>query len=180
MTWYNDQNRSLEILSEDALWHTASQKPLPIRWVLVRDPLGNLDPRAYFSTDLNASPLQILAWVIMRWGIEVTFEEARAHLGFESQRQWSKLAIERTSPAILGLFSLITLLAHHLLGDAPLPIRSAAWYLKPHATFSDTIAFVRLHLWTHTNFVNSQSQTRPPPISDTVLHGLVDTLCYSS
>ena len=178
--WYKGQERLLDITSGLSLWHTPGQDPLPIRWVLVRDPLGKLDPKAYFTTDLNASSLQILTWIIMRWGIEVTFEEVRAHLGFETQRQWNKLAIARTSPAILGLFSLVVLLAHHLLGDASLPVRSAAWYVKTEATFSDVIAFVRYYLWTHTNFVNSQVQTRPLLISNSILHGLVDTLCYAA
>ncbi len=180
LPWYKGQERLLEITSSLSLWHTSGQDPLPIRWVLVRDPLGKLDPRAYFTTNLNASSLQILTWIIMRWGIEVVFEEARAHLGFETQRQWNKKAIARTSPAILALFSLITLLAHHLLGDAPMPVRSAAWYIKSEATFSDVIAFVRFYLWTHTKFSNSQVKTRPLPISDSVLYGLVDTLCYAA
>ena len=180
LPWYKGQERLLEITSGLSLWHTPGQDPLPIRWVLVRDPLGKLDPRAYFTTDLSASSLQILAWIIMRWGIEVTFEEVRAHLGFETQRQWSKKAIARTSPAILGLFSLVVLLAHHLLGDASMPVRSAAWYVKSEATFSDVIAFVRFYLWTHTKFVNSQAKTRPLPISNSVLHGLVETLCYAA
>jgi len=147
---------------------------------LVRDPLGELLPAAFFATDLTATPAQILTWVVMRWGIEVTFEEARAHLGFETQRQWSDLAIARTTPALLGLFSFITLLAHQLTADHPLPVRSAAWYTKSEATFSDAIAFVRRYLWTHTDFVQSQDQTGPVPISATVLHGLVDVLCYAA
>jgi hypothetical protein len=163
-----------------SLWHTPGQDPLPISWVLVRDPSADLDPRAFFTTNLSTAPLHILAWVIMRWGVEVSFEEVRAHLGFETQRQWNRQAIQRTSPAILGLFSLITLLAHRLLGSDPLPIRSAAWYVKPEATFSDVLGFVRYFLWTHIEFVNSGGKTKPPPISGTVLHGLVETLCYAA
>jgi hypothetical protein len=151
-----------------------------IAWVLTRDPFGKLEPRAFFTTDLKASPLQLLAWVILRWGVEVTFEEVRAHLGFETQRQWNSQAIQRTSPAILGLFSLVTLLAHHLRGDTPLPVRSAAWYTKSQASFSDTIAFVRFYLWTHVQFVKAHSQTNSVPISQAVLHGLVDTLCHAA
>ena len=178
--WYQGKKRVLDITSGLSLWHREGQDPLPIRWVLVRDPLGKLKTSVYFTTNLSASSLQILAWVIMRWGIEVTFEELRAHLGFETQRQWSTKAIQRTSPAILGLFSLIVLLAHHLLGDAPLPVRSAAWYAKSEATFSDVIAFVRFYLWTHTKFANSQANTRPLPISHSLLAGLLETLCYAA
>lgn len=114
----------------------------------------------------------------MRWGIEVTFEEARAHLGLETQRQWSDLAIVRTT--LLGLFSFIILLAHRLTLDVPLPVRSAAWYTKSEATFSDVIMFVRRYLWTHSEFVKSQVQPGPVPISAPVLHGLIDVLCYAT
>lgn len=180
LPWYGGKQRTLDITSGHALWHTPGQNPLPIAWVLVRDPFGKLEPRAFFTTDVKASPLQLLAWVTLRWGVEVTFEEVRAHLGFETQRQWNRRAIQRTSPAILGLFSVVTLVAHHLLGGAPLPIRSAAWYAKSQASFSDTIAFVRYYLWTHLQFVNAQAQTNSVPISPAVLHGLVDTLCHAA
>ena len=178
--WYQGQRRTLEIASGTALWYTPGQDPMPLRWVLVRDPLGKLLPAAFFATDLNATPEQILAWFIMRWGLEVTFEEARAHLGLETQRQWSDLAIMRTTPALLGLFSFITLLAHYLTSGQPLPVRSAAWYAKSEATFADVIAYVRRYLWTHTEFVHSQAQSGHVPISNAVLQGLVDVLCYAA
>ena len=116
----------------------------------------------------------------MRWGLEVTFEEARAHLGIETQRQWSDLAIARTTPALLGLFSLITLLACRLTRDQPLPIRTAAWYQKQQATFSDVIALVRRYLWMETEFVNSPAPQGLVQFPVPVLAGLVDTICYST
>jgi hypothetical protein len=180
INWYRGEQRTLDIATGTALWYTPGQDPLPLRWVLVRDPAGKMLPAAFFATDLQATPEQILAWVVMRWGIEVTFEESRAHLGLETQRQWSDLAIARTTPALLGLFSFITLLAHRLNPDQPLPVRSAAWYAKSEATFSDVIACVRRHLWTHTEFVQSPAETGHPPISADVLHGLVDVLCYAA
>ena len=172
--------RTLEITSGTALWYTPGEKPLPIRWVLVRDPLGKLEAAAFLCTDLEVSPKQILRWYVMRWNVEVTFEEARAHLGLETQRQWSDLAIARTTPALLGLYSLIVLLAHHLLNRQPLPVRTTAWYTKREATFSDVIALVRRYLWEHTEFVHSPVQGRPVPIPGSVLHGLVDLLCYAA
>jgi hypothetical protein len=115
----------------------------------------------------------------MRWGLEVTFEEARSHLGLETQRQWSNLAIQRTTPVLLGLFCLVTLLAHHL-SDGQLSAQTTAWYLKPQPTFSDAIALVRYHLWTTLNWVKSPAQTRPFLIHASLLPGLVDTLCYAT
>ncbi len=154
-----------------ALWYTPGHDPLPIRWVLVRDPLGKLASAAFFATDQSADPLQILAWVIQRWGVEGTFEEVRANLGFETQRQWSPNAIQRTSPVLLGLFSFVTLLAHQLPAAQPFPVRTAAWYRKKQPTFSNAMALVRHYLGLDTKFSNSLIQTTPIPIPEPVLHG---------
>ena len=120
---------------------------MPIRWLLVRDPSGELAPQAFLCTDLDAAPVDILQWFVSRWQLEVTFQESRAHLGVETQRQWSDLAIMRTTPALLGLFSLVTLWAHDLAAGRPLSPRTAAWYPKAHCTFSDAIAAVRRQIW---------------------------------
>ena len=98
----------------------------------------------------------------------------------ETQRQWSDLAIARTTPALLGLFSLVTLLAHLLTEGKPFPVRTAAWYEKQEATFSDAIALARRHLWTKTGFVNSPGEQRPVEIPPPVLAGLVDAICYAT
>ena len=123
------------------------QAPCAIRWVLIRDPLKQFDSQALLCTDAAVVPVQIIEWFVLRWQIEVTFQEARAHLGVETQRQWSDRAIARTTPVLLGLFSWITLAAH-LLGSQCLGTpRSAAWYAKSEPTFIDAIALVRRHLW---------------------------------
>ena len=178
--WYGGKKREIEIATGISLWHTPGFDPLPIRWVLVRDPLGEFKPVVFFSTNQTLAPLQILTYFIMRWGLEVTFEEARAHLGLETQRQWSDLAIARTTPVLLGLFSLITLLAHRLTQDQPLPVRTAAWYQKQKATFSDVIALVRRYLWMETEFANSPAKQGLVQFPVPVLVGLVDTVCYST
>jgi hypothetical protein len=177
--WYGGRQRLIEFVTGTALWYTPGFDPLPIRWLLVRDPLGQFKPTAFFATDQSVDPLQILAWFIMRWGVEVTFEEVRAHLGVETQRQWSDLAIQRTTPALLGLFSLVTLLAHHLSDGQP-PVQQTAWYVKRQPTFADTIALVRYHLWTTMKFVNSPAESRFRLIPDSLLSGLVETICYAT
>jgi hypothetical protein len=95
--------KALEITSDIALWYRAGTPPLPVRWVLVRDPDAKRDPQAFFSTDITREPADIIALYVRRWQIEVTFAETRAHLGVETQRQWSDKAIARTTPALLGL-----------------------------------------------------------------------------
>jgi hypothetical protein len=89
---------------------------------------------------------------IKRWCIEVTFEESRAHLGIETQRPWSDLAIERSTPCLFGLYSVVTVLGSvfHPTGD--IPFQSTAWYHKQQATFGDVLATVRRQLWGNLSF----------------------------
>ncbi len=176
--WYGGKKYVLEFVSGTSLWHTSGFDPLPIRWVLVRDPAGKYEATAFLCTDLLATPLQILRWFILRWNVEVTFQEANAHLGFGSQRQWSDLAIARTTPALLALFSIVTLLAYHLTRDTSFPIRSSAWYDKKEATFSDALALVRRVIWTNIKFNHSPQDPDPVLIPPPILQGLVDAMCY--
>ena len=105
------------------LWKEA----VPIRWVIIRDPLGKFATQAVFSTRTEASPKRIVEWFIKRWQLEVTFEESRRHLGIETNRQWSEKAIKRTTPCLFGLFSLITMVAQELAKSGKQQIRSAVW-----------------------------------------------------
>jgi len=147
--WYGRTNRVVEIATGTAVWYRSGSPAVPIRWLLVRDPLRELQPQAFLCTDLDAAPADILQWFVSRWQLEVTFQEVRAHLGVETQRQWSDLAIMRTTPALLGLFSLVTLWAHDIAANTPLVPATAAWYPKRHCTFSDAIAAVRRQIWHH-------------------------------
>jgi hypothetical protein len=144
--WYGHASRRLDIATGTALWHHPGMR-VPIRWVLVRDPTGEKEPQAFLCTDRAADPLDILRWFVRRWRIETTFEEARRHLGVETQRQWSDLAILRTTPALFGLFSLVTLWATRLAEQRSLLPEQVRWYAKPWPTFSDALALVRRELW---------------------------------
>jgi hypothetical protein len=145
--WYNGRRRELEVTSGTAVWYRIGQPVLPIRWVLVRDPRGRHDSRAYFSTCPTDQPRTLVQHFIKRWAIETTFEESRAHLGLETQRQWSDRAIERTTPCLFGLYSVTALLGQALYPDGKIPVQMTAWYAKSHATFADVLAAVRYHLW---------------------------------
>ena len=145
--WYGHvSGKALEITSGVALWYRPGTPVLPVRWVLVRDPEGKRDPQAFFSTDVSLQPADIIALYVRRWQIEVTFAETRAHLGVETQRQWTDKAIARTTPALLGFYSLISLWACDLFTSTSTPY-AAAWYRKTSLTFSDAIGAVRLQLW---------------------------------
>jgi hypothetical protein len=158
MDWYGGQRKKMWVFSHTALWYTPGLPPVDIRYVLVCDPEGKLRMEAFFCTDLQATPEQILQWVVMRWSVEVTFEEARAHLGLETQRQWSDRAIARTTPVLLALFALVTLMALRLSQASPIPVPMTAWYHKAEPTFADCLALVRQHLWRARYVVNSAAE----------------------
>jgi hypothetical protein len=176
--WYGNKRCRLEFTSETAIWYHGGMPPLPIRWVLVRDPAGIRKPQAFLCTDLDVNPATILGWYVHRWSVETTFEETREHLGVETQRQWSDLAIARTTPALLGLFSLITLWAAEAK-DALRP-RMAAWYVKDHATFSDVIATVRRILWAFPNFSTSRKTPDNAEIPAALLQRLIKAVCFTT
>jgi DDE superfamily endonuclease len=158
VTWYGGERKRLWVFSRTALWSTPRLPPVEIRYVLVADPEGKLRMEAFFCTDLQATPEQILDWVVMRWSVEVTFEESRAHLGLETQRQWADQAIARTTPVLLALFSLVTVLALKLSHDGQILVPVTAWYRKAEPTFADCLALVRQHLWRARYLVNSTSE----------------------
>ena len=178
--WYGRTNRIVEIATGTALWYRGGVPPVPIRWLLVRDPTGELDPQAFLATDLNARPCDILAWFVSRWQVEVTFEETRAHLGVETQRQWSDKAILRTTPALFGLFSIVTLWAHDLSKLRKFKPRTAAWYPKAVLTFSDAIAAVRREIWGHQISFMSRPRRDSVEIPRYIWHRMENALAYAA
>jgi hypothetical protein len=145
--WYSEGTRRVDVVTDTALWYHAGQPAVPLRWVLLRDPRQRFRPQALLCTDLTATPAQILAWFLPRWQVETTFQAVRTHLGVETQRQWNAKAIARTTPVLLALFSLVTLIAHRHFSHAPAPVREASWYHKPRPTFADALAYVRRQIW---------------------------------
>jgi hypothetical protein len=176
--WYGRGERRVELVSATAVWYHCGLPPVPIRWVLIRDPEGHFETQALLCTDIDAPPEQILAWFVRRWQLEVTFEEARRHLGLETQRQWSELAIRRATPALLGLFSLVTLLADQRVSTPAPEVRRAAWYPKPQPTFADALAAVRRDLWQHHLFQPSAPDGDIVQLPRPVVDRLTETLCY--
>ena len=120
MAGYDWTTRTLELASQTAVWYHCGKPPVPIRWALIRDPRGELTTQALLCTNLTVAPVQIVEWFVLRWQLEVTFQEVRAHLGVETQRQWSNRAIARTTPILMGLFSWVALAAHALQERCPI------------------------------------------------------------
>jgi hypothetical protein len=178
--WYGSGERTVEITSDTAVWYSTGLFAVPLRWVLVRDPWGEFATQALLCTDLETDPQKILSWFVMRWQIEITFQEARRHLGFETQRQWSDLAIRRTTPALLGLFSIVTLLAHQQKAQVSATVRITAWYDKPRPSFSDALALVRKELWAQEIFCGLSRQTDMVKVPRELMERLTEAVCYAA
>ncbi|MBV9848437.1 MAG: transposase [Armatimonadetes bacterium] len=178
--WYGGEDRRVEVATGTAVWHHPGLPVVPLRWVLVRDPMGEFRPQAFLCTDPEAAPADILAWFVRRWSTEVTFQEARRHLGVETQRQWSDLAIARTTPCLLGLYSLVTLWAHDLRRSHRLLPSTAAWYAKERITFSDALAIVRRALWAEAALRTSRRQRDLVEVPRPLLSRLTMLACYAA
>lgn len=177
--WYGARRRAVEVVSDTAIWYSTGLPAVPLRWVLIRDPKEEFETQALLCTDLDASPECIISWFVRRWQMEATFQEVRQRLGFETQRHWSERAIRRTAPALLGLFSLVTLFAHRHMSGGANTVRRTAWYDKPHPTFSDALALVRKELWAReATFYGSLAGTDTLKVPRALVERLTDAVCY--
>jgi hypothetical protein len=179
-SWYGNQPREIDIVSDTAVWYHAGKPVVPMRWVLIRDPEGDFETQALLSTDVELSAVTIVSRFVRRWQMEVTFAEARAHVGVETQRQWNDRAIARTTPALLALYSVVTLVARGLTTVKSLPVRQTAWYRKDQATFSDTIAAVRQCLWDEMSFSTSGDQADLVKVPRALVERFTEALCYAA
>lgn len=178
--WYGEGDRDVDVGTGTCVWYHTGLSAVPIRWVLLRDPAGRFAPQALLCTDATQTPLTIVQWFVKRWQVEVTFEEARARLGVESQRQWSEQAIARTTPCLFGLFSLVTLLADRIAGNGTLPLRQDAWYAKQQPTFADALAAVRQHYWEHVGFRVSGRKRHGHKLAAQLRECLTYVLCHAA
>ncbi len=184
--WYRGEKKRLEVATGTSLWHRTGSTPVALRWVLVRCPKGSFPPSAYFAS-VDMSPAALLSSYVLRWNLEVAFEEVRAQLGFETQRGWADKTIERSTPCLFGIFSLVVLLAQRL-HPVELPIQRSVWYDKEEASFSDALAAVRMHLWTQAQrmpfgYQKYQDSTPDPHmrlIPQPIWNTLLQTVCYST
>ena len=176
--WYGQGKRTVQWCTGTALWYRFGKPPLPVRWVLTRDHSGKKEPKAFFCTDQQCAGLWIILTFMMRWSIENTFEEARAHLGIETQRQWSDMAIERTTPLLLCTYSLITLIGTRLASSQQIAVEQTAWYCKSSATFHDLLAAVRLLIWKQQSNPTDASWGEVELLSPSVLERLLYAACF--
>ncbi len=86
----------------------------------------------------------------------------------------------RTTPALFGLFSVVTLLAHEPMTQGRGVLRQAAWYAKPWPTFVDALALVRHTLWMQRHFPRSLPSDDRIEIPRAALTHLYEMLAYAA
>ena len=177
--WYGQTERVVEVATGTAVWYHSGMPPVALRWVVVRDPTGAVEAKGFLSTDPGALPFEVIAWYVRRWSVEVTFAEARRHLGVETQRQWSELATLRTTPCLLGLFSVVALAADELHASGALRTRQSAWYRKGTPTFSDALAAVRIALWRQAFFRTSGPEAQTAKNAGPLFERMSAALAYA-
>ena len=178
--WYGGGEREIEVSTDTAVWRHGGMPIVPIRWILVRDPTGQFEPQALLCTNPAQDPVQVLRWFVQRWQVEVTFREVRDHLGVETQRQWADTAIARTTPCLLGLFSLVTLLGKQLTPHARRATATSAWYRKQRPTFSDTLAAVRRDIWREQGFGISSRAASMTKLRPALRNAITYALCHAA
>jgi len=148
--WYGGASRKVELVGGWAHWYMGGQGLVPIQWAFVHDLEGTHRDEYFYSTDLTLAPANLVSLYTRRWSIEVTFQEAKFHLGLETTRQRVANSVQRMFPCLLGLFSVVSLAyARQTRGHKP-KVEQASWYVKPEPTFADALASVRQQLWTQT------------------------------
>lgn len=178
--WYGNTTRPIELTTGTGVWYSSGKPVVPLRWVLVRDPAGRFEPQALLATDPTLPPVALVQYFVRRWQVEVTFEEARRHLGLETQRQWSDRAIARTTPVLLSLFSLVTVCATRLAQANALPVQRTAWYPKGLPTFSDALAAVRRECWRQMDFSTSFHLRDPRKLPNAIYRAVIEPLLYAT
>ena len=181
VNWYSGIQKTIECLSFTCLWYHAGEPPVTLRIVLVKTPGGKNSAETFFSTDVTLKPVQIINWFILRWNIEVTFAETRMHLGVETQRQWSDKAIHRTTPLLMALYSLLTLIALEMNKKKALVVaETTSWYdKKGELTFTDIILAVRRSLWSK-RFSKSENDQDSLKIIDQNTKYILDQLVLAA
>lgn len=176
VAWYGGSDRRVDLVTGDAHWYKGGGGLVPIRWVHVHDAEGTHRDEYFYSTDPDVTPEAIVSFYTGRWPIEVTFEEAKHHLGLATTRQRVERSVTRAFPCLLGLFSVVALVFARHVGHRRAPVERAPWYDKAEPTFADALARVRRLLWAETILTHvrrgHEFSKLPPKLRDTILQHL--------
>ena len=129
------------IVDTVARWHNVPDRPLR---VVATEPLtGGRTAQAFYSTCVGETGEDVLIGYSERWSIEDTNAASKGYLGFEEPQGWSRLAVLRTAPIAMLLYSLTVYwfarVGHTLYRPLVRP-----WYTKKvRPSFADMVRTLR-------------------------------------
>jgi DDE superfamily endonuclease len=158
------------IMPFTALWYGALRSQ-SVRIAVVRDPRGRRRDEAFFCTDLDRDAAFILETYSRRWTLEVTFHDAKQHLGFGRAQNQASQAVARTAPFAGLVYSLVLLwAAAHLQQGGTLGWIVRPWYrTKTAVAFPDLLTALQHDLWM-SRFSQAPVLARRPQNSTPVPH----------
>jgi hypothetical protein len=180
VSWYGGEKRRVQWVSGTGQWYKGGVGLVPIRWVFVHDCQGTHRDEYFYTTDTALSGPQIISWFTARWPIETTFQEVRAHLGFETPRQYVANSVLRMAPCLLGLFSVVSLIFAEHTRRHRVSIEQTQWYVKAEPTFSDAITTVRRLFWQKTIFAQPLFHKDIQKLTPKFKRTLLDYLCRAA
>lgn len=178
--WYGSSKRTVRICDGTGHWYKSGQGLAPVRWVFVRDDTGTRRDEYFDTTNPGFAAATVIHWFTCRWSIETTFQEMRAHLGFETTRGWAAKTVLRTGPCLLGLFSVVSLIYHEHLKRRKPELCHRPGYRKAEATFSDAITAVRRLFWAETLFAQPLAREAVQKLPRKLRQLIFDQLCQAT
>jgi hypothetical protein len=124
-----------------ARWHAVPNRPLRI--VAVQALSGGRPDQAFYSTDAEETGEQVLVGYSGRWSIEEAIAGSKGWLGFEEPQGWSRLAVLRTAPIAMLLYSLIVLWFERVGHKLYRPLVRPWFRNKTRPSFADMLRTLR-------------------------------------
>jgi hypothetical protein len=159
VAWYGGKCETVQLCSRVGLWYKCGAQAKWIRWVVIRDPNGKRREEVFFTTDTTLNPKEIVEAYVRRWSLETTFQEMREHLGLETLRNRTRLAVQRSVPLLLGVFSLVVVWFARDVENQEACKRETPWHRKRSVTFSDMLAAARQDILRNGIFHDSSGNT---------------------
>lgn len=174
----------LRYKSKTVLWWDVTREE-PVKMIVVRDPKGELDDRAYYCTDPSMSVEEIIKYIARRWKAEVMHWDVKGHLGIQEPRNGyvqrreeengqkdpkiredregeQDKAAKRTVPLGLVVYSLVVMwYLENGSKEQTLERKkkqASYWSDKKHPTFADMLEELRKEIW--------EKKFLPDPVQD--------------
>ncbi|MEA1951555.1 MAG: transposase [Planctomycetota bacterium] len=163
------------VTTRDVLWYKVRPGQL-VRLVICRDPDGIEPDDFFFTTNLQATAVEVIEQYAGRWSIEDTFKNVKQLLAGHTPQSWKHNGPERTAAFSLWLYSVVWF--WHLTSQCHTKSWiSLPWYRnKTTPSFADALACLRRDLWRKRIFSTSEK----PSLGAKNIESLINVLAYAA